>query len=230
MVRRLIYHSTAWLLRSPFLPFSKIHLLHPERARLPGPCLLACNHISHFDPPFIATVVRRHVHWMATAGLFANRFVGGWLRAASAFPVDRSRPDRTSVKTALARLRTGHMVGVFPEGGIRDGAASVLGGADLIPGLGALAEIAEAPVLPCVILGTDRLYARSSYRPFQRTSTWIGFGDLLHPEGTGKATRLAFEKKIGDALRALCREMTDHFHLTPDDLPQPPKQRMARTP
>ena len=229
-MRRLVYHTTAWLLRVPFLAFSRTRLLHPERARLAGACLLASNHISHFDPPFISTVVRRHIHWMATAGLFANPIIGRWLRAAAAFPVDRSRPDRTSVKTALERLRRGAMVGVFPEGGIRDGAASVLNGAPLIPGLGALAAMSGAPILPCVILGTDRLYARRSYRPFRPVGVWVGFGELLRPNGEGKDARQELETRLGDTLQNLCREMVTSFTLTDDDLPQPPARRMRRTP
>lgn len=225
-MRRIVYHATAWMLRAPFLPFSKVRVLHPERAEARGPRLLASNHISHFDPPLISTVVRRHIHWMATAGLFKNRIVGAWLRAAAAFPVDRAKADRGSVKTTLDRLKRGHMVGVFPEGGIRDGTASILGGAPMIPGLGAMAQMSAAPIVPCVILGSDRLYARSSYKPFRRVGIWIGFGEPLHAPDGGRLARAALENHLAEAMRALCREMVETFHLAPDDLPQPPKERM----
>jgi 1-acyl-sn-glycerol-3-phosphate acyltransferase len=229
-MRRLVYHATAWLLRGPFLPFSKVHVHHPDRARLRGPVLLASNHISHFDPPFISTVVRRHIHWMATAGLFSNAIVGRWLRAAAAFPVDRSKADRTSVKTALNRLEKGHMVGVFPEGGIRDGATSILGGAPMIPGLGAMAQMSGAPILPCLILGTDRLYARSSYRPFRRVPVWIGFGEPLQPDSEGgKAARQELEERLASALRRLSCEMQAVYGLRDDDFPQSAAERMGRT-
>jgi 1-acyl-sn-glycerol-3-phosphate acyltransferase len=229
-MRRFVYHATAWLLRAPLLPFSKVRVFHPERAERRGACLLASNHISHFDPPLISTVVRRHIHWMATAGLFRNRIAGAWLRAAAAFPVDRAKADRTSVKTTLERLKHGHMVGVFPEGGIRDGAASILGGAPMIPGLGAMAEMSGAPILPCVILGSDRLYARSSYRLFRRVTVWIGFGEALAPVDRGKFARAALEVQLAEAMRALCQEMTQTYGLSADDLPQPARQRMRPAP
>ncbi len=228
-MRRLVYHATAWMLRAPLLPFSKVRVLHAERARIRGACLLASNHISHFDPPLISTVVGRHIHWMATAGLFKNRIVGAWLRAAAAFPVDRAKADRSSVKTTLERLRKGHMVGVFPEGGIRDGAASILGGAPMIPGLAAMSEMGNAPILPCVILGSDRLYARSTYRIFRRrVGIWVGFGEMMRPADKGRLAREAMERELADAMRALCREMVEAFRLSPEDLPQPPKQRMGK--
>lgn len=229
MMRRLVYHATAWMLRAPILPFSKVRVLHRKRAKVEGACLLASNHISHFDPPIISTVVGRHIHWMATAGLFKNPIVGAWLRAAAAFPVDRGKSDRTSVKTTLDRLKRGHMVGVFPEGGIRDGEASILGGAPMIPGLGAMSEMSGAPILPCVILGSDRLYAKSTYRIFRRrVGIWIGFGELMRPADQGRLARAAMESELADAMRALCREMMETFKLTPEDLPQPPKQRMGK--
>ena len=118
------------------------------------------------------------------------------------------------------------MVGIFPEGGIRDGAASILGGAAPLAGLGALAQMSGAPILPCVILGTDRLYARHSYRPFFRTVLHVGFGEPLIPDGEGKAGRIELEHRYCEAMRALCREMAAHFHLTEADMPKPAKVRM----
>lgn len=226
-MRWLGYKLTVWILRALLAPFVRVRVLHGERARLPGGCLLACNHIAHFDPPLIAARIARKVDWMATAGLFSNRFVGAWLRGVDTFPVDRSKADRASVRTALDRLAKGRMVGVFPEGGIRDGAASILGGAEMIPGPGALAQISKAPLLPCIILGSDRLYAKRSYLPFRRVTVWIGFGEPLHPHGAGREARAELEQRLADSMRVLCREMMDAFQLSEADLPKPPRERMA---
>ncbi len=227
-MRWLAYKATVWMLRAPLLPFTRVRVLHAERARAGGACILAPNHISHFDPPILATLIRRHVSWMTTAGLLGTRFVGRWLRVIGCYPVDRGRADRASVKRTLELLARGKMTGIFSEGGIRDGAAGILGGAAPIPGLGALAQMSGAPILPCVILGTDRLYARRSYRPFFRTPVWVGYGEPLRASGPGKAARTDLETRYCEAMRALCSEMTAHFRLTDDDLPKPPAQRMGK--
>lgn len=226
-MRWLFYKGTVWFLRLLLAPFLRVRVLHAERARVAGACILACNHISHFDPPLIAARIRRKVDWMAMAELFSNRFLGAWLRGIDTFPVDRSRSDRASVRATLDRLRLGRMVGVFPEGGIRDGAAGVLGGAAIVPGIGALAQISGASVLPCVLLGSDRLYAKRSYVPLRRVTVWIGFGELLRCASGEKRERALLENRLTEAMRALQREMTDHFHLTADDLPKSPRERMA---
>jgi 1-acyl-sn-glycerol-3-phosphate acyltransferase len=226
-VRWLAYKLTVWFLRALLAPFVRVRVFHPERVRLRGACLLTSNHIAHFDPPLLAARIGRKVDWMATAGLFTNRFLGAWLRMTDTFPVDRSRADRASVRTTLDRLKRGRMVGIFPEGGIRDGAASILGGADMIAGPGALAQLSGAPLLPCIILGSDRLYAKRSYLPFRRVTVWIGFGEPLHPDGAGKDSRAGLESRLAEAMRTLCHDMMTAFNLRDDDLPKPPCERMA---
>jgi len=44
-----------------------------------------------------------------------------------------------------------------------------------------LAHMAKAPVVPCVILGTDRLYAKHHWLPLRRTPIWIAFGKAISP-------------------------------------------------
>jgi 1-acyl-sn-glycerol-3-phosphate acyltransferase len=226
-MRWLAYKGTVWFLRLLLAPFLRVRVLHGERARVRGACILASNHISHFDPPLIARCTTRKIDWMATLGLFSNRALGAWLRFIDTYPIDRSRADRATVRITLERLKRGRVVGIFPEGGIRDGAASILGGAPPAAGPGALSQISGAPILPCVILGSDRLYARRSYLPFRRVTVWIGFGELLRCAGGGKPERDALDLRLAEAMRALQREMSAHFDLSDDDLPKPPRERAS---
>src|SRR5204863_2900165 len=132
---------------------ARIHAVRMENADLVGGFLLAANHISHFDPFIISSVVRRKIDWMAMAEFFPLPVVGLFLRAVDAFPAERDRADRKTIRTAIERVKHGRIVGVFPEGGIRDGAQSLLEGAALRPGASTLAHIAQVPILPCIILG-----------------------------------------------------------------------------
>lgn len=191
-----------------------------------GAWILAANHVSHFDPPFLTAAAKRKIDWMAVVELFGNRWAGFWLRVNDTFPVDRNKTDRAAVKTALDRLRRGHVVGMFPEGGIRDGAASVLGGAELRPGSAALAQMAGVPIVPCVLLGSDRLYGAKHWWPRRRIPAWIAFGEPLHCAGDTKEARAAMELALGESLRALAEELRTTFALTDADFPQPPRKRM----
>jgi 1-acyl-sn-glycerol-3-phosphate acyltransferase len=234
-VRAFFYHVSRLFLRWIAAPFVKIHVLRPEVvARRRGPWILAANHISHFDPPLIAAAARRKIDWMAMVELFSQPVCAAWLRAIDAFPVDRARLDRGAVRAALTRLRAGHAVGMFPEGGIRDGARSVLEGAPLRPGVAGLSEITGAPIIPCVIMGTDRCYVlHRLWRPGRRLPVWIAFGQPLSAPDAGKnraAARAELEARLSAAFQQISREMIAHFHLRPDDLPQSPLRRLAETP
>ena len=222
------YHVTRFAAKFLFAGVTRIRLLHPERSRGTGAFILAANHISHFDPPIIASIVRRKVDWMAMAEFFPHPVLGRILRAIECFPADRYRADRQTIRSALQRLKKGRIVGMFPEGGIRDGALSVLEGAPLRAGVSTLAHMADVFILPCVIMGSDRLYAKKNWRPWRRTPIWIGFGEPIQrsPELVRPIARQRLEEELAAAFRNLGREMQETFCLTADDLPHAPKERM----
>ena len=210
---------------------SRIRVIGCEHAGRDGGLLLAANHISHFDPLIISSVVRRKIDWMAMAEFFPNPLLGSFLRAVDAFPADRDRANRKTIRTAIERLNQGRMVGVFPEGGIRDGARSLLEGAPLRPGASTLAHMAGVPVLPCVIVGSDRFYSKKSWLPLRRTPVWIAFGDPIPPfsDLEKSAARERIELELGAAFKNLYAELRQRFSLTPDDLPHPPRERMKKS-
>ena len=215
---RLAYLASQLISRCLLGYAGRRRVLHAERAQRAGAWILAANHISHFDPLVLTSVVRRQIDWMAMAELFRSRLLGAWLRASDTFPVERGKADRASLRTAIERLRGGKVVGIFPEGGLRDGAESVLGGAALRGGIRLVAQLGDAPIVPCVILGSDRLYRAANWLPMRRVPIWIGCGEALDAD--------AGEEKLADSLRAIAVEMRAHFQLTDDDLPKPPHARM----
>src|SRR4030095_15533082 len=134
------------LVRLLFGSVTRVQVIRRQNANRADGFLLAANHISHFDPFIISLVIRRKIDWMTMAEFFQSPVVGFSLRAIDAFPVNRDRSDRKSIRTAIERLKGGRIVGLFPEGGIRDGARSLLEGAPLRPGASTLPHTAGAPV------------------------------------------------------------------------------------
>ena len=211
---------------------SRIYVVDCEHINRTGGFLLASNHISHFDPPIISSVARRKIDWMAMAEFFPIPGLGHFLRAVDALPAARERADRKTIRSAIERLKDGRIVGVFPEGGIRDGARSLLGGAPLRPGASTLAHMAGVPIVPCVILGSDRLYAKRNWLPLRRTPVWIAFGQAIShfPELEKSVARARIEQELADGFQRLYAELRRKFQLTRDDLPHPPRERMRSQP
>src|SRR5205807_1149844 len=223
------YRAGKLLVRLLFGCVTRVHVIRPENANRTGGFLLAANHISHFDPFIISLVIRRKIDWLTMAEFFQSSVVGFLLRAVDAFPVDRDRANRTTIQTAIDRLKKGRLVGLFPAGGIRDGARSLLEGAPLRPGVSTLAHIAGVPILPCVILGSDRLYSKKRWLPLRRTPIWIAFGNPIphFPDLEKSTARARIERELAAAFKLLYAELHEKFSLTPDDLPHPPRERMA---
>jgi 1-acyl-sn-glycerol-3-phosphate acyltransferase len=214
----------AWVLAKLILfCVAKKRVLGAAHTARPGGWVLAPNHISHFDPVTLSAIVGRNVDWMAMAGLFRNRTAATCLRLLNAFPTDRAQVDRASVRTALGRLKSGRVVGIFPEGGIRAGMDSVIAGAPIKPGVATMAEMAGVPVIPCVLFGTDRLYRTVNWLPFRRIRIWAVFGEPIHPPG-GLPRHEAREKmaaQLSVSFRELYATARREFALSGDDLPQP---------
>ncbi len=231
MVSSLGYSSGSLLVRLVTGPFVRRRVLGAGNIPLKGPCILAPNHISHFDPPLIGLSMRRPVDWMAMRELFANPASAAIFRWVGAFPVGRESFDMPAVRTAITRLKQGRLVGVFPEGGLRTGPQSVLEGAPLKPGVAALSQMTGAPVLPCVILGSDALYDPRQWLPFRRTRVWVVFGALLAPPAPGgdkAAARVEFENLLGRTLRNLYESTLRDEHVPAGCLPQTPQRRKGK--
>jgi len=226
-MKTAVYHASKLLVGFVFGCVARIHVIGRENANRAGGFLLASNHISHFDPFLIGLRVRRKIDWMTMAEFFRPPALGFFLRLIDAFPAERDRADLKTIRTAIDRPKAGRIVGIFPEGGIRDGARSLLEGATLRAGAATLAQIANVPVVPCVILGTDRFYSKKQWLPFRHTPVWIAFGKPIScfPELQKSQARERIESELAAAFRDLYSELREKFRLTTDDLPKSPRER-----
>ena len=153
------------------------------------------------------------------------------MRSLCTFPVKRSAGDFASLRAALGRLKIGRVVGIFPEGGIRAGAGSILEGAPVWVGFAGLSILSDKPVVPCVIVGTDRLYRPKNWLPFRRVPIWMGFGEPIKPRTDipREQARAILVEELKRSLIALKDDVVQHYGLDPSDLPQTPQYRKRET-
>lgn len=177
----MAYWIARFFMRVVFSNTLRIRTLGLAAAERPGGYLLACSHVSHLDPFCLGAVLPRKIGWMARIEFYRRRWAARLLSAVHAFPVHRQGVPLRAIKTALARLERGEVVGVFPEGEIKTGSASVLRGGPIKRGVCLLAARSGCPVLPCVILGTDKLNAVDPWLPFLRGRLWVACGPLIEP-------------------------------------------------
>ena len=162
----LAWSASRMLFRNLF----RCRVYHPERVPLTGSVILAANHESYFDPPFVGCSLPRPINYLAREDLFSNRLSGPFLRGLNSVPVDRSGGGARGLKNILDRLLNGDAILIFPEGTrTRDGEMKAAQA-----GIGLAILRSRAPVVP-VRVWTYNAYGRHHTVPRMAT-TAVKFG------------------------------------------------------
>lgn len=144
-----------------------------------GAVVVAANHVSHVDPPFVGTAIRRPMKFMAAADLVGlNRPLDFFLGFYGTIPLPRSGVPFEAMKTALAHLRDGGAVGVFPEGR----RAERWGADEPYQGAAWLALRVGAPLLPVAVEGTSEVMSLED-RMLRPAPVSVTICPPLRPEG-----------------------------------------------
>ena len=175
-----------------------------ENVPTDGKLIIACNHIGTPDPAFIVANCPRTVHYMAKSDLFEKKPLSMLFSAMNAFPVVRCSADRKALRYALDVLGKEWALGIFPEGRrVRSNEST--SPVDGLAGVGYLARISGADVLPCC------LYREPDGRQL-RPEVVVVFGKVIKNselgfEGKNKsAETTAASKIIMDRIKALWDE------------------------
>ena len=126
-----------------------------------GAFILAANHVSNWDPPFLGTFIDREVNYMGKEELFKNPVMAWVCRHLYVFPVKRGAADKTAIKTAVKVLKSGKCFGIFPEG--TRSKTGKLGKAEA--GVSLIAAMTKAPIIPAAIVDTEKIFSREKFLP-----------------------------------------------------------------
>jgi 1-acyl-sn-glycerol-3-phosphate acyltransferase len=155
-----------------------------------GGCLLAANHQSYLDPPFVAAFLPREMHFMARRSLFRNPVFRALIVRCNAFSIERDRADVKGVRSAIERLEAGNILLVFPEGTrTRDGTVG-----PIKAGIGLLAERSAVPIVPVLIWGAHKVWPKGRLFP-GLGSVRLAFGKPILPVDEND------QRSLGDRLR-----------------------------
>jgi 1-acyl-sn-glycerol-3-phosphate acyltransferase len=155
----------------------KVRVSGVEHIPTHGGAVVATNHVGYLDFVFSGYGVRqqgkRRLRFVAKREVFDNTFSGPLMRAMGHIPVDRGGQTEHAMRDAIAALRAGDMVGMFPEGTISRSFVPLAGR----PGAVRMAMGAGVPLIPGAVWGTQRIYTkgRKPTAAFGNTVT-VAFG------------------------------------------------------
>ncbi len=181
--------------RGLFLALSRIEITGEENIPFGRPYIVAMNHVSLYDPPFIVAF------WPETLEVMGAQVV--WERAGQkqlvsmygVIPVHRGDYDRRLIARVLAALRAGRPLLIAPEGG----RSHVTAMRRAKPGVAYLLDKARVPVVPVGLVGTTNDFwqrARRGERP--QLEMHIGAPIQLPPIEAKGAERRAARQRNAD--------------------------------
>ena len=77
--------SSKWVFKNLF----RCRVYNPERVPGSGSVIIAANHESYFDPPFIGSSLFRPLNYLARENIFSHWLSGPFFRRLNSVPVDR---------------------------------------------------------------------------------------------------------------------------------------------
>jgi 1-acyl-sn-glycerol-3-phosphate acyltransferase len=199
-----------------------------------GGAVLAINHTSYLDFAFAGIpadrVGHRLVRFMAKDSVFRHPVSGPLMRGMRHIPVDRESGSQ-AFRDAVAALRAGELVGVFPEATMSRSFEIK----EIKNGAVRMAMAAKVPMIPMIVFGGQRIMGYG-HRDFTRGRTIaITIGEPMQPTRGQDADALTAE--LTDRLRALLDTTIDRYPKpTPAELADPkgawwiPKRRGGTAP
>jgi 1-acyl-sn-glycerol-3-phosphate acyltransferase len=193
---------TYWLGHTFFRTFARgfydFRIVGSENMHFDGPAIIAANHVSFLDPPFIGQAFDETIYSFARKTLFDHPLAGKILRQWQAIPVDRDKPDTASLKATIRLLKSGKKILMFPEGTrSHDGKLQ-----KAEPGVGLFLAKTGAPVLPVRLYGTFEAYPRNAkfLRPAQVT---LVIGQKYQPDLTSTHSRDLYQTLADEVMQRI---------------------------
>ncbi|NNG41064.1 1-acyl-sn-glycerol-3-phosphate acyltransferase [Flexivirga sp. ID2601S] len=182
-----------------------------------GGAVIAMNHVGYFDfayGGYPAHDVGRIVRFMAKKEVFDHRVMGPLMRGMKHIPVDRAA-GAGAYQEAVAALRRGELIGVFPETTISRSFEL----RDFKSGAVRMAQEAGVPVIPMIIWGSQRVWTKDHDKTLLRPKVPVTIttgAPIDIPADADVDTETA---RLRTVMEGMLHEAQDSYEpLTGDDL------------
>jgi 1-acyl-sn-glycerol-3-phosphate acyltransferase len=183
----------------------KLRVAGRENLPADGGAVIAVTHFGYLEFAIVEWVTwlanRRRIRFMAKKGAFKGWPLGALMRNMKHIPVDRAA-GAGAYDAAVAALRDGELVGVFPEGTV----SRSFEVQPLKAGAVRLAQAAGVPLIPVAVWGAHRILAKSAKGRLRERVGVPVYVKIGAPVQVGAGVDI---HDASDALRATLQKLTD---------------------
>lgn len=179
-----LYKVGELFVRLVFFLLTRSRVIGKEKVPVYGPVLVVANHLSLADPLLVGISIGRKSRFMAKEELFRSPLLRFILVSVGAFPVNRQRLDKGTLRRAEEALVQGFPLVMFPES-TRSKTTQLQ---PAFPGAAMIAARNGVPILPIGITGTESIKGGSWWLTRPRLTVNIGVPFRL-PSTNSKLTR-----------------------------------------
>lgn len=170
-----LFYGLAYGLSKVFFNLFYRHQVFGENHVPKGPCIIAANHASFYDPPILAISSKEEVIFLAKGTLFRNAFFKWLISHLNAYPLSGTVHDMASIKLIMQFLKEKKKIVIFPEGK-RSFDGNLL---PIKPGISFLMSRCQCPIVPVYIHGAYDVWPRQKFLPALWGKTACIFGSPL---------------------------------------------------
>lgn len=205
----LFYEWAKGLVSSVYEGMFRGDIIGAEHVPMTGAFILAANHLSFMDPPFIGCALPRPIYYFARDTLFSHPIASWVMDSLHAIPVKRdAHSDVAAMKQLLKLLQNGQGLLIFVEGTRSEDGQMQSAKA----GVGLLACKTQVPILPTRIWNSHEVLPRSNRSMNLYAHPTVAFGPLLQPKdydiGAQSKDRYTHAAKVvEDAITKLYRSV-----------------------
>jgi 1-acyl-sn-glycerol-3-phosphate acyltransferase len=175
-----------------FLTLAKVTITGKKNIPYGKPYMVAINHVSLFEPPFVAAFWPEMVEGMGASDIWQKRGQNILVDWYGGIKVHRGEYDRKMIDMVVNVLDSGYPLLIAPEGG----RTHTPGMRRAMAGIAFILERTKVPVVPVGVVGTTDDFAKKAFS-FKRPSLEMHIGQpfQLPPiEGSGQDRREARQR------------------------------------
>lgn len=163
------------------------------------PIIISANHTHIFDPVILATLTKKQIFFLSKKEIFEKKLSAKFFTKLGVISIDRENTDLKAIKSCFRVIRSGNILGIFPEGT----RVKTIDIKNMKKGVALIALKNKVNILPIHIEGTYKIFSKITVDIYPMIEI-SNFENMEDSEAIDKLTEELFYKIYQGRYGDLC--------------------------